>query len=198
MITKHILAQTHCAYMYAKITSRWVIWNAQFKLWFEWRYFGPCVRQITSRFVIWKAQFKWWSKPLFENHLNCAFQITHFGVHTVQTTVFWILIQNVRFELKLKLRTLLSCENNNGGHLVRKYGRMTLQMQMNLYFFGTQSALPVLINTIDESTFLRHIYRQISFQNGRHWRPIFFNISATNRARVIISTDIPTCFYIKK
>ena len=35
-----------------------------------------------------------------------------FGVHTVQTTVFRILIQNAHFQLKLKLRTLLSCENS--------------------------------------------------------------------------------------
>ena len=46
--------------MYGKITSRCVIWNAQFKWWFEWLYFGPCVRQITSRIVIWNARFVIW------------------------------------------------------------------------------------------------------------------------------------------
>ena len=49
---------------------------------------------------------------VLDHHLNGAFQITHFGVHMVQTTVFRILIQNAHFELKLKLRTLLSCENS--------------------------------------------------------------------------------------
>ena len=80
--------------MYTKITSRCVIWDAQFKWWFERRYFGPCVRQITSRFVIWNAQFKWWCGPSFELRISkyrlsnfnskCAFQIkikiTHFAV----------------------------------------------------------------------------------------------------------------------
>ena len=37
----------------------------------------------------------------------------YFGVHTVQNTVFRILIQNAHFELKFKLRTLLSCENSS-------------------------------------------------------------------------------------
>ena len=50
-----------------------------------------------------------------DHHLKCACQITHFGVHTVQNTVFRILIQNAHFELKLKLRTLLSCENSLRG-----------------------------------------------------------------------------------
>ena len=55
-------------------------------------------------------------------NLKCAIQmmVRHFkyasrcdfGVHTVQTTVFRILIQNAHFELKFKLRTLLSCENS--------------------------------------------------------------------------------------
>ena len=33
--------------------------SAQFEWSFKWRYFGPCVRKITSRCIIWIAQFKW-------------------------------------------------------------------------------------------------------------------------------------------
>ena len=56
-----------------------------------------------------------WKTPP-DRHLKCAFQMTHrdviWHVHTVQNTIFRILIQNAHFELKLKLRTLLSCENS--------------------------------------------------------------------------------------
>ena len=45
----------------------WIwIWIVQFELSFEWRYFGPCVHKITSRCVIWIAQFKLRSGPSFE------------------------------------------------------------------------------------------------------------------------------------
>ena len=48
------------------------IWirNARFELKFERGEFGPCVRQITSRCVIWNAQFKWWSRPSFELRIS--------------------------------------------------------------------------------------------------------------------------------
>ena len=94
--------------VYAKFTSRCVIWNVQFKWWFERQYFGPCARQITSRIVIWNAQFKWWSRLSFELRISNHASRCDFGVHTVQTTVFRILIQNAHF----KLCTLLLCENS--------------------------------------------------------------------------------------
>ena len=93
----------------------------------------------TPKCVTWNAQFKWWSGPSFELRISnyesrCDLAYTrsnipsfessfelrisnyasqcNFGVHTVQTTVFRILIQNALFKLKFKLRTLLSCENS--------------------------------------------------------------------------------------
>ena len=100
-------------HVYAKITSRCIIWNVQFKWWFKWRYFGPCVCQITSRFIILNAQFKWKSRPSFELRISNYASQCDFGVHTVQTTIFRIFIQNAHFKLKIKLRTLLSCENSH-------------------------------------------------------------------------------------
>ena len=50
-------------------------------------------------------------KTPLDCHLKCTFQMTHrneFGVHTVQNTVFRILIQNAHFDLT----TILTCKPN--------------------------------------------------------------------------------------
>ena len=51
-----------------------------------------CAIQMMVRTMIWIAHFK-----------LCT--AMWFGVHTVQNTVFWILIQNAHFKFKFKLRT---------------------------------------------------------------------------------------------
>ena len=63
------------------------------------QWFARCVAGKHLWTVIWNAHFK----------LRIAMW---FGVHTVQSTVFRIFIQNAHFELKFKTRTLPSCENS--------------------------------------------------------------------------------------
>ena len=48
-----------CFHTRAKCKIWMIIRIAQFEWSFESQYFGPCVRKITSRCLIWIAQFKW-------------------------------------------------------------------------------------------------------------------------------------------
>ena len=98
--------------------------SAYFESWFEMR-----ILNHDSKYGIWTV--------CTPNHveirdLRCASQITvqrcfrvmhlksristWFGVHTVQNTVFWIVIQDAHLESRLKsrfkIRTLPSCENS--------------------------------------------------------------------------------------
>ena len=68
-----------------------------------------CAFKLTHRDVIWHTHGLKYCHS--NHHLNYASRCD-FGVHTVKTTVFRILIQNAHFELKFQLRTLLSCENS--------------------------------------------------------------------------------------
>ena len=58
-----------------------------------------CAIQMMVRTIIWIAHFK----------LRI---VMWFGVHTVQNTVFRILIQDAHLESRFKIRTLPSCENS--------------------------------------------------------------------------------------
>ena len=122
-------------------TPKCVIWNAQFKWWsgpsFELRisnyeswcdlaYTRSKIPSFESSFELRISNYKSWcdlaytrSKiPSFESSFELRISNyasrCDFGVHMVQTTVFWILIQNAhfKFKFKFKLRTLLSCENS--------------------------------------------------------------------------------------
>ena len=58
--------------------------------------------------------------------------------------------------------------------------------------FGTQVLQTMLFKKIDGSTFLRPFHgRHLGFQNGRHVKPIFGNISGTKRARKLILVATP-------
>ena len=59
-----------CFHTRAKCAIWIIIWIAHFELSFEWRYFGPCVRQMTSRCVIWNGQFKWRSGGVFQLRIS--------------------------------------------------------------------------------------------------------------------------------
>ena len=76
--------------MYAKITSRCIIWNAQFKLRIA-MWFGIHTTKIPS------------IESSFELRISNYGSRCDFGVHAVQTTVFRILIQNAHFEFKFKI-----------------------------------------------------------------------------------------------
>ena len=48
--------------------------SAQFEWSFQRQYFGPCIRQITSRCVIWNAQFKRRSGGVFQLRISQIMQ----------------------------------------------------------------------------------------------------------------------------
>ena len=97
------------------MTAKCVFWivirDAHLESRFEIRYFDRVYAK--SRRDSWFEMRN--SKTLLDRDLRCASQITNLdviGVHTVQNTVFGIVIQDAHLESQFKIRTLPSCENS--------------------------------------------------------------------------------------
>ena len=106
-------------------TAKCVFWilirNAHFELEFEWRSgssFEMCILNYALRCNLAYTRSKIPSfESSFELRISNYASRCDFGVHTVQNTVFRILIQIAHFELKFKIRTLPSCENSQSVHV---------------------------------------------------------------------------------